>query len=465
MNDKCVTGSFSSQSFLDKEVRTQAKYDYVVGNPPFIRYQFLEERTKDDVENTLVSAYVKSSRHMNIWGAFLVKSIMMASPGGYICMVLPSELMHVTHSEPIRRFLINSLQEILIIDPDKIWFKSTLQGAILFFGKKKDHPSQVLDRFVIHRVDQFEFMQNTPTELLASGKPVNSKYHTYNKWTQLILKDSMIDLISGLQVNPSVSVFSEVAEVDVGIVTGANDFFLVSDEIVDKYHLEKWAHPMYGRSDHCKGLIYDMSQHQGNKSKGLPSNFLWFNVKTSDDIDDNVREYIKLGEGKRYHERYKCRIRDPWFKVPSVYPSKISMLKRAHYYHRLIYNDIDVLTTDTAYRIKVHEVPFDKIVYCYINTLTAISAEIEGRFYGGGVLELVPSEIERLLLVIPQTLKFNLRDLDFKVQTMNPIDIMYLQDRILLPQLGLCNSDISSLFEAWIELRNYRIRAASQFQS
>ena len=37
------------------------------------------------------------------------------------------------------------------------------------------------------------------------------------------------------------------------------------------------------------------------------------------------------------------------------------------------------------------------------NTLTLLSAEVEGRTYGGGVLELVPSEIARLRVPVVST--------------------------------------------------------------
>jgi len=41
--------------------------------------------------------------------------------------------------------------------------------------------------------------------------------------------------------------------------------------------------------------------------------------------------------------------------------------------------------------------------------LTALSAELEGRHYGGGVLELVPSEIERLLVPLCKIRKISSR--------------------------------------------------------
>ncbi len=45
------------------------------------------------------------------------------------------------------------------------------------------------------------------------------------------------------------------------------------------------------------------------------------------------------------------------------------------------------------------------------NSLTLLSAELEGRTYGGGVLELVPSEVGRLLVPLAPLGK-HLRDLD-----------------------------------------------------
>lgn len=42
----------------------------------------------------------------------------------------------------------------------------------------------------------------------------------------------------------------------------------------------------------------------------------------------------------------------------------------------------------------------ESLVLAFVNSLTSLTAEMEGRHYGGGVLELVPSEIERLLIPV-----------------------------------------------------------------
>ena len=65
------------------------------------------------------------------------------------------------------------------------------------------------------------------------------------------------------------------------------------------------------------------------------------------------------------------------------------MLKRFHHFPRLVLNTAKAFTTDTAYRIppKVRDTD---LVFAFVNSLTALSAELEGRHYGGGVLGFGP---------------------------------------------------------------------------
>ncbi len=79
--------------------------------------------------------------------------------------------------------------------------------------------------------------------------------------------------------------------------------------------------------------------------------------------------------------------------------------KRAHSYHRMVLNEADAVTTDTIYRgwMTSHDVTARDLVAGFHNSLTLLTAELEGRSFGGGVLELVPSEIERLsIAAIPE---------------------------------------------------------------
>ena len=103
---------------------------------------------------------------------------------------------------------------------------------------------------------------------------------------------------------------------DVGIVTGANKFFLVPDASVREYGLERWAHPMFGRSEHVQGLVYSDGDHKANRRAGLPANFLWFQEEDLALLPANVHRYLERGLREKLNTRYKCRVAHRGIKVP-----------------------------------------------------------------------------------------------------------------------------------------------------
>jgi hypothetical protein len=216
---------------------------------------------------------------------------------------------------------------------------------------------------------------------------------------------------------------------------------------------------MFGRSEHCPGVIYDERVHAQNRGSGLPTNFLDFGEVKFERLPRGAQNYIRAGEAQQLHGRYKCRIRSPWYAVPSVYASAIGMLKRSHHFPRLILNKAGAYTTDTAYRIRSESVPPEKLVFCFVNSLTALTAELEGRHYGGGVLELVPSEIERLLVPLPSGEEYDLFRLDKAVRAVGDADaLLCRQDEIVLRGCGLSWSEIGLLHDAWQRVRSRRHR-------
>jgi len=372
----------------------QEYYDYVLGNPPFIRYQYLSESDQELSERIFQEKNLKFTKRTNSWVPFILASLSMLKPGGILGMVIPSEILNVIHAESLRNHLSEECSKILILDPHEIWFEGTLQGAAILLVQKK-YTKNETSQIAVTRVYGKAFLSKSPMEMLNHANYVQTSSIS-GKWTRILLPLSVNSYLSELEDSEIFVKFNTIAKVDVGIVTGANNFFLVPDAVVKEYKLDRYAYPMYGRSEHCPGIIYDDKQHKINTSKGLPTNFLFFDKE----LTKSAKQYIEFGESKFLDIRYKCRIRTPWYKVPSVYSTDIGMMKRSNGFPRLILNRIGAMTTDTAYRIST-SINKEAFVASFLNPITAICAEIEGRFYGGGVLELVPSEIEKILVPNP----------------------------------------------------------------
>ena len=247
---------------------------------------------------------------------------------------------------------------------------------------------------------------------------------------------------------------------DVGIVTGANKFFLVPDSVVKDYGLEKWAHPMFGRSEHVRGVIYDTMMHHENRNRGFPTNFIWFGEEPLRSLPPSVRKYIRLGESQELHRRYKCRIRSRWYAVPSVYATSVGMLKRSHHFPRLILNRAKAYTTDTAYRVQPTGIRGADLVVSFVNSLTALSTELEGRHYGGGVLELVPSEIEKVLVPTGRYERGAVTTLNRLIRNGREAEeVLAQQDELVLWPLGVTKKESCMLLNAWLRLRGRRHRS------
>lgn len=432
------------------------RFDAIVGNPPFIRYQYLPPLFQARAEAIFQRLGCKFTKHTNAWVSFILACFELLRPGGRLAMVVPAEIIHVTHAQSLRAYLGAHADRLVVIDPEELWFDGTLQGAVLLMVEKKARKSDHAHGLGVYSVRGRDFLKLDPGDVFNAPQAMNGKT-VEGKWTRAFLTASTRELLDELIDANLARRFDDVAEVDVGIVTGANKFFLVEDATIKRFGLEKWAYPMFGRSEHCPGIVYDDKQHRANAAGGKPTNFVWFQ-DTSIEKTSSGRKYIEQGEKDFLHTRYKCRIRQPWYAVPSVYATEVGMLKRSHDTPRLILNKLRAFTTDTAYRIRSKEGTAEQLVYGFLNGLTALSAELEGRHYGGGVLELVPSEIEKLLLPPPAKVKPQVEELDKAVRTMPMESVLAIQTKRVLGGVGLSASDQEELLSGWLRLRNRRHR-------
>lgn len=430
------------------------QFDAVVGNPPFIRYQYLPADFQANAERIFSRLGCKFTKHTNAWVPFVLASMDLLRPGGRLAMVVPSEIVHVMHAQSLRTYLSQQCHRIVIVDPQEIWFEGTLQGAVLLLAEKKTAIEAHGEGLGIHRVSGRDFLRKDPEAIFNAPRAINGKT-VQGKWTRALVPAATLAILDAVEADNRFCRFSDTATVDVGIVTGANKFFLVTDEVVQRHGMEKWAHPMFGRSDHCPSVIYDDAQHARNAATGKPTNFLWMPDASVEDSAKG-RAYIASGERENLHKRYKCRIRSPWYTVPSVYATEVGMLKRSHDAPRLILNRAGAYTTDTAYRIRALRGAADALVYGFCNSLTALSAELEGRHYGGGVLELVPSEIEKLLLPVPESITPDVERLDRMVREDTMASTLEAQSEAVLE--ALTKDEQMDLLAAWVTLRDRRHR-------
>ena len=181
--------------------------------------------------------------------------------------------------------------------------------------------------------------------------------------------------------------------------------------------------------------------------------------------DPALLAYIDAGEAAGVDKGYKCSIRKPWWSTPSLWVPDLFMLRQIHLAPRLTVNAAAATSTDTVHRVRVapHIDP-TALAAVFHNSATFAFAEIMGRSYGGGILELEPAEAEQLPIPPPVYVGAELAaDVDLLLKA-NEIDkALDVVDRhVLIDGLGWSPDVVAQCRSAWVALRGRRTKRGSR---
>ena len=204
--------------------------------------------------------------------------------------------------------------------------------------------------------------------------------------------------------------------------------------------MTEYAKPIISRSNRLVNTIkIDQNVLTRLQEEDLAVNLIHFANVPQSELTDYAQTYIESGEREELHMRTKMTKRVNWYHVPSVWSSEALFCKRSHLYPKMLLNEVDMLATDSFYRVVTKEQYQDwRLVFSFYNSITLTLAELEGRFYGGGVLELIPSEFQNLLIPYSEQVTLehfiNLQTMFENGEEIN--DILTYTDSILLPQIN-----------------------------
>ncbi|QTH40530.1 class I SAM-dependent methyltransferase [Cohnella sp. LGH] len=446
-------GDFFSycRNFIDGGVRFEA----IVGNPPFIRYQsFMEEHRKLAFE-IMQEAGLTPNRFTNAWVPFLIASSLLLTDKGRMGMVVPAELFQVGYAAQTRLFLSDYFRKLTIITFKKLVFSEINQEVVLLLCEKDG------DRHSGIRVVELEEMGDLqafdPKDLSnIELKPLD---HTSEKWTQYYLTADEITLLRKWRTHPEIAVSGDILDVDVGVVTGLNEFFALNELQVAKNKLGAHTKRIITKSAHLEGVVMTEEDWADNVARQYATALLHLpNVPFSEQAEE-VRQYIVSGEKQGVHTGYKCRIRKNWFVVPSVWVPDAFMLRQVHSYPKIILNEAQATCTDTVHRVRFKEgYEGARVSAAFLNSLTLAFSEVTGRSYGAGVLTFEPSETESLPLPLRGADKLDVEQIDQLIRFNRIEEVLEITDKaLLIDGLGLAREEALALRKIWRKLRDRRI--------
>jgi methylase of polypeptide subunit release factors len=430
------------------------RYDVVIGNPPYVRYQDFAGQARLRSQEAALRAGVSLSGLASSWAAFTVHSALFLKPGGRLGLVLPAELLSVNYAAGVRKFLMTRFRNVRLVLFTERVFPGVLEEVVLLLA----------DGFDQGPTDHCELYQ--ATNLADLPRAVGRRWSPptpEHKWTASLLSAGALAAVEAISGFADLETWGDTT---LGMVTGNNRYFALSERAVadnglDESELLRLSPP---GSRHLRGLTFAEAQWR-DMAAADRAVYLF----RPDEPSEAARLYIKAGEQVGIDTAYKCRVRKPWWRVPLVPPAHILLTYMNADTPRLCANRARVHHLNSVHGVYLRpgyvKLGLDLLPLAALNSMTLLGAEVVGRAYGGGMLKLEPKEADKLPVPSRDLLRAARTDLlalqpavAAAVQNGAVTDAAALVDEVLLVRhLGLRRKDIAALRDAHADLHGRRL--------
>lgn len=438
------TADLRAVDFFDLDPASVEPVDAAIGNPPYIRYHGFVGADRAKALARAAEQGVGLTNLASSWAHFVIHAAAFLKTGGRLALVLPAELLHTDYGAPVRDLLRRRFASVIVIAFDRMVFADAQVDAVLLLASQDDqHGIRVIrveDEKSLSSLD----LRGTDNEFAATQQ---------DRWS------GAVDRVAGrvyedvLKTHRPVQI-GTFASVDIGFVSGANDFFVLTADRAAALGLPASAlSATVRRPSDVPGLMTKDPEIQ------------WLLALNGEPITDPaLSSYLAHGEELGVSRRYKPRNRKRWYSVHLPTRDAHGFIPyMSHHGPRFVVNRHRARSTNLLHGVSLQDgapTP-EALAVAMASSLTLLSAEIEGRAYGGGVLKLETREAERV--VVPRIDNDHVRrleaahaDADEMIRDGRVRDAARLADDVL----GL---DHDRLWQAYATFRDRRlIRGSSR---
>jgi hypothetical protein len=449
--------------FFDVSPSSLPQFEAVVGNPPFIRYQTFKGESREKALRIARTLGASLSELTSSWAPFILHATQFLAPNGRLAMVVPAEITHAAYARPVVQYLARRFGRISIASFKERLFPELNQDTFLLFAEGFGGQCKEL------RLKRFEDIRQAESQLRSvtnSGAKINVRelQTTNGRLRNHFLPREIAALYRFLGVGSKVCHLGNLAKVGIGYVTGANQFFHLSVDEVERFEIPKqFLRPSLLRGGIIKGLRISRDEWRELRSQDEKVYLLSLPRVHEHDLPKGLRKYLVQGEERGIANAYKCAVRTPWYSVPHSSPAHAFLTYMSGEAPRIAWNEARLLATNSLHEVRLTStttvVPW-KIACAFCCSLSQLSSEIEGHPLGGGMLKLEPSEAERVLIARPETLRVGrnqFEEIDVLVRSNMMGAAMDLADEIILRDtLALTWDQIQVMREGLREIRESR---------
>lgn len=445
------------ESFFSVDPEILPRFDVVVGNPPFIRYQTFNGGMRSSALACAHRAGANLGQLSSSWAPFLVHSTGFLKSGGRLGMVVPVEIGHAQYAREVIRFLLRKFRRIQVQLFRRKLFPDLSEDTCLLlcedFGVPCSRFSVVIRESINEKVLETVDEHPVDIELLRSGKV---------RLNRFLLSSKVRHLYEHLSQEPGVVRLGTAADVGIGYVSGCNEYFHLSLSECREWRISaSYLRPALLSLGDIDGAVLRKADWRSLAERGKKCFLMALPSVAKERLPQRLQEYLAHGEQQGVPERFKCRIRDAWFSVPHVRVADSFLSYMSGNGPRLVINRANVVAPNTLHLLRTDKGwRSESLAAGWNSSLTKLSCEIEGHALGGGMLKLEPTEAGNVLIALPYPSETSglLQDVDELGRNKMGAALSDIVDRrILRRRLGLSANECLLLRGAAEGMQNWRL--------
>lgn len=379
---------------------TEARFDCVAGNPPFIRYQRFKGEARKQALDLCARQGAQFNGLASSWAPFLVAAGGLLKPGGRMAFVVPAEIGHAPYAAPLIEWLCARFAYVQVVAVREKLFPDLSEDCWLLYADGAGGWTDAISMTVLERFAA----SNVPPAATVRVPLVDWRTIWNQRLRPFLLSVGSRALYAAAAEAPATRRLGDLGSVGIGYVSGANDFFHLRPSEAKAWGIPATVlQPAIRNGRMLPGAVLNRAAVAKLLRDDAPIQLL--RLRRGQDLPRAVCCYLDSLAGHEAREAYKCRMRDPWYAVPDVKVPDYFLSYMSGRSVSLVRNDAQATCPNTLHCVTLkdhHDIA--SIGAARATPFFQLSCEIEGHPLGGGMLKLEPREAGRIAIPDGETL-------------------------------------------------------------
>lgn len=386
------------------------RFGAILGNPPYIRHHRLDDELTERGRTSARALGIELNGRSDAWTYFCAHLMSFLAENGRLALVLPGSILHADYAGPLLSALGSGRGETQLIRIRKRVFPGVQERTVVLLVDRRGAartaliPRQLADIAELGRAlraqRQARAIQVPHTPEAPLNKPTRSRLNDTRLPWRLSHKEAA--LYEEVCAQDAVHELGDLVTIRIGVVTGANDFFVRNADEISHLGEQGASLPIVTRGGWLRAPHWRAADQRNAEDK--PSRLLLIDptCKPTGSLEKDIERAETLG----LHERHHCSKREPWYSITDTQVPQLFLPYMGSSPPMLVVNDARSTCTNTIHRLwkkDTSKASIRAIAAGSWTTLYALSAELFGRGYGGGVLKLEPGGAGRINLALPSS--------------------------------------------------------------